>query len=65
MTYLNCSRCRLSIPEPRVPALALEYCPRCIARRRVATPMFRSPLTMRQLVSGDESSSVIAPGPPG
>jgi hypothetical protein len=63
MTYLNCSRCGLSIPEPRVPLLAPEYCPRCIARRRGATPMFRSPLTMRQLAGEDDTSFIAASGP--
>jgi hypothetical protein len=49
MTYLNCSRCGLSIPAPRVAGLAPEYCPRCIARRRIASPLFASPLTLREL----------------
>ena len=62
MTYLNCPRCRLSIPEPRFAALAPDHCPRCIARRRVATPMFRSPLTMRELVSDADSPAI---GPAG
>jgi len=57
MTYLNCSRCKLSIPEPRIPALAPEYCPRCIARRRAAISMFRSPLTMGQLSPDDGPAS--------
>ena len=65
MTYLNCSQCRLSIPEPRHRTLTRDYCPRCIARRRVATPLFRSPLPMRELTADGDPSSVAASGPPG
>ena len=65
MTYLNCPRCRLSMPEPRFQTLAPEYCPRCIAKRQRATPMFRSPLTMGQLVADGDSSPNGASGPAG
>jgi hypothetical protein len=61
MSYLNCSRCGLSIPEPRVTALAPEYCPRCTARRRGPIPMFRSPLTMRELAADDGPLAATGP----
>jgi hypothetical protein len=51
--YLNCSRCGLSI-RVRVAATEPENCPRCLARSRVAQPLFRSQLTIREL-SGHES----------
>jgi hypothetical protein len=31
--------------------MAPEHCPRCIGRRRVATPLFESELPMRRLVA--------------
>ena len=65
MTYLNCSRCGLSIPESRCPTVTPEHCPRCLAWRRRAIPLFRSPLTMRQLACGDDSSSVAGSAPEG
>lgn len=42
MTYLTCPDCHLSI-HVRFASLTLEHCPRCIARRRRATPLLRSP----------------------
>jgi hypothetical protein len=54
MTYLNCSRCGLSIPAPRVATLTPEYCPRCIATRRIASPLFASPLTLRELTDAED-----------
>jgi hypothetical protein len=42
MTYLSCPECHLSI-HVRFASLTLEHCPRCIARRRTATPLLRSP----------------------
>ena len=53
MSYLNCPVCHLSLRAPRASFLAPEHCPRCIGRRRVATPLFASPLPMRQLVAND------------
>ena len=46
--YANCSRCQLSI-KVRQPWAAPEYCPRCIGRWRLASPMFQSPLPNRLL----------------
>ena len=55
MTYLNCSRCGLSIRAPRVAALSPQYCPRCIATRRIASPLFASPLTLRELPDAEDA----------
>jgi hypothetical protein len=43
MTYLNCPHCGLTI-TPKVDWLAVEHCPRCIARRGVLVTLFASPL---------------------
>jgi hypothetical protein len=50
--YLNCSRCGLSL-RIRFAVLEPENCPRCLARSRVAQPLFRSPLTFRELTAAD------------
>ncbi len=41
MSYLNCPSCGLSV-RLRADYLALEHCPRCLARRRVASVMYVS-----------------------
>jgi hypothetical protein len=56
MPYLNCSRCGLSI-RPRHRLLAIEHCPRCIARARVAVPMVESRLPARALAGPEYSPS--------
>lgn len=38
MSLLRCPHCRFSI-RPRAQCLAPHYCPRCLARRRVAQPL--------------------------
>lgn len=38
MNLLRCPHCRFSI-RPRAQCLAPHYCPRCLARRRVAQPL--------------------------
>jgi hypothetical protein len=48
MPYLNCSRCGLSI-RVRFAVIESENCPRCLARSRVAQPLFRSRLTIHEL----------------
>jgi len=48
--YSNCSRCGLSI-SVRFTGLRPEYCPRCLARARIAHPMFLSPLPFSQLTA--------------
>jgi hypothetical protein len=47
--YLNCSRCGLSLHISRFAHLEPEHCPRCLARARVLQPLFRSPMTVRDL----------------
>lgn len=49
--FLNCSRCGLTI-QVRFTWLRPEHCPRCLARARVAHPMFQSPLPFSQLTAG-------------
>jgi hypothetical protein len=41
MLYLSCPRCGLTI-LPKLDWLALEHCPRCIARRRTRVAMLAS-----------------------
>ena len=53
MSYLNCTRCGLSM-ACRHSTLEPAHCPRCIARSRVAHPLFRSPLPMRRLTASPE-----------
>ncbi len=48
--YANCPHCQLSI-KVRQPWATPEHCPRCIARLRLATPMFQSPLPYRLLAA--------------
>ena len=38
MSCMRCPRCGLSVHQ-RFPLVALQYCPRCIARRREAVLM--------------------------
>jgi hypothetical protein len=42
MTFQNCPRCGLSI-RLRADYLAPRNCPRCIARERMAIPMYGTP----------------------
>jgi len=46
--YVNCPRCGLTI-RPRTEWLAIEHCPRCLARRRAAVNVFASTLTAAEL----------------
>jgi hypothetical protein len=48
MTYLHCPRCRFAI-YCRAHYLMLRNCPRCLARRATAVPLFSSPLNAMQL----------------
>jgi hypothetical protein len=61
VSYLNCPVCHLSLRVPRASFMAPEHCPRCIGRRRVATPLFASPLPMRQLVAEEAARAAEAP----
>jgi len=54
--YLNCSRCGLSL-RVRFAVLEPTNCPRCLARSRVVQPLFRSPLTVRELEGTDGAST--------
>jgi hypothetical protein len=54
MTYLNCPHCGLTI-TPKVDWLAVEHCPRCIARRGVLVILFASPLPANALYAADGS----------
>lgn len=46
--FLNCPRCGLSI-RPRRPWLAIEHCPRCLARARIPITLFSSTLPAAEL----------------
>jgi hypothetical protein len=52
MTYLNCPHCGLTI-TPKVDWLAVEHCPRCIARRGVLVTLFASSLPANALYAAD------------
>jgi hypothetical protein len=61
-SFLICPRCGLSI-KPRAGWLAVEHCPRCIARARTAVRMFSSPLPSSELYrDGFEPNSESATG---
>jgi len=55
VSYLNCSRCGLAL-RVRFAVLEPANCPRCLARSRVVQPLFRSPLTIRELDGTDGAS---------
>ena len=55
MPYLNCSRCGLSL-RVRFAGLEPANCPRCLARNRILQPLFRSPLTFRELDATESAS---------
>lgn len=46
--YLNCPRCGLTI-SPKAEWLAIEHCPRCIARHRALVKLFASTLPTDEL----------------
>ena len=52
--YLNCPACGLTI-RLRAEWLAIERCPRCLARRRVAVNLFASTLPADQLYGERET----------
>jgi len=64
MSYLNCPACHLSLRAPRASYMAPEHCPRCIGRRRVAIPLFPSPLPTRQLIANEAPEAKRAAGSP-
>jgi hypothetical protein len=52
--YLNHPRCGLTI-RPRAEWLAVEHCPRCLARRRTAVNLFASTLPADELYGERET----------
>jgi tRNA G26 N,N-dimethylase Trm1 len=48
MNYQHCPRCRLAI-RIRASYLTLVNCPRCLARARIVSPLFTSPLDASEL----------------
>jgi len=50
--YLNCPRCGLSI-RSKPDRLAIEHCPRCIARDNIAIRLFASTRAMEQLYAAE------------
>ena len=62
--YLNCSRCGLSLHTSRFAHIEPEHCPRCLARARVLHPLFRSTMTMRDLIANPNNEiKVLGPTP--
>ena len=59
---LNCSRCGLSLRTSRFPHIEPENCPRCLARAHVLQPLFRSPMTVRDLNANPNDENEV-PGP--
>jgi hypothetical protein len=62
--FLICPSCGLSI-SPRATWLAIEHCPRCLARARTTVPLLSSPLPASALYdertrpgAGQESKEV-------
>jgi hypothetical protein len=62
MTYLHCPRCRLAI-RCRAHYLMLTNCPRCLARARIVSPLFASPLDAHELHAGDGLPAIRAADP--
>ena len=63
-SFLICPRCGLSI-RPRSRWLAIEHCPRCLARARVAVSLFRSPLPPAELYgAGSAPTFMLGRGTP-
>jgi hypothetical protein len=60
MSYMNCSRCGLSV-QLRASYLLLERCPRCLARRGVAVPMHITEHPPRAPVRGETIQLADAP----
>ncbi len=52
MTYLNCPQCGLTI-TPKAEWLAIEHCPRCVARRGMLVMLFASSLPVDRLYGAD------------
>jgi len=67
-SHLNCPRCGLSI-RVRAGWLAVEHCPRCLGRSRIAVQMFASALPTVDLYAEgaepEEEPTVPGAGPRG
>ena len=61
MTYLNCPRCDLAV-HVRAAYLAPRNCPRCIARRQVAVPMYET-AGLDRLAAGNAPGAPLAASP--
>jgi hypothetical protein len=61
--FLNCPRCGLSI-RPKTRWMTIEYCPRCLARARVAVKMFSSALPAAELYREGQAPQADARGAP-
>jgi hypothetical protein len=59
LTYLHCPRCRLAI-RCRAHDLELTDCPRCLARARIVSPLFASPLDAHELRAGERLPAILA-----
>lgn len=55
--FLNCPRCGLSI-RPRARWLAIEHCPRCMARAQIPVSLFASPLPTAELYPDGSAPAV-------
>jgi hypothetical protein len=62
MAYLNCPSCGLTV-LPKADWLAVEHCPRCIARRRVHVALLASAAPGGTYASGAALAGS-APGSP-
>jgi late competence protein required for DNA uptake (superfamily II DNA/RNA helicase) len=58
MLHMHCHRCNLTL-EVRSAYLTMEYCPRCIAHARIATPMaLRNDQPYADSTTGEKAISV-------
>ena len=57
LPFVNCPRCGLSI-RPKASWLAVEYCPRCMARARIPVKLFSSALPAAELYPEGEVPNV-------
>ena len=62
LPFLNCPRCGLSI-RPKASWLAVEYCPRCMARARIPVKLFSSALPAAELYPEGQVPTVRHGGP--
>ncbi len=58
---VRCPRCRLVI-APRMPMLAPDYCPRCLARRHLAVKLESVPLGVVDRIPAPAQAGGLEPG---